>query len=86
MSARADGGAASLSAIALTAGPPPARVSVLLAVAFPLPVSSINRIFREATYGCAGLKGFRDINGRLPARGSPPIISRSLAPLAPPTV
>jgi hypothetical protein len=55
MSARADGGAASLSAIGLTAGPPPARVSVLLAVAFPLPVSSINRIFREATYGCAGL-------------------------------
>jgi hypothetical protein len=85
MSARADGGAANLSAIWLTAGQPPARESVLLAVEFPLPVSSINRLVREATCGCAKLKGFRDINGRLPARGFPPIISRSLAPLALPT-
>lgn len=86
MSARADGSAANLSASRLRASQPPARESVLLAVAFPPPVLSINRMFREATCGCAELKGFRDINGRLPHAGPPPLISRTLAPLALPTV
>ena len=43
-------------------------------------------LIREATCGCSELKGLRDISGYLPARESPPIISRSRAFFALPTV